>query len=272
MVRWLSPSHCNYKPHRCTDMSIQTLLALFHMRSDSYEHTECNTNPYYKFFLFVNYLNFPPLQSRRYRTDNLPQKSAFLGSIPHTFWSSYLPHSPALLNHSPPSSSEWCSPHSWSKIPLTTEMQSHVLLYSSGLSPCSRVWRLSATFCGEERTYTWDPFGGPASLVSCSLKSGVLHHLFVTLSRQLQGWKLCVCAFVHVGMHGLGDTDQELSYPVERDASLVAVWPMGSQVASGGWSRSLMWPSFMQKHTRSTQGQIRSAALYVRTVPSATEC
>mgnify|MGYP001859110867 CR=1 FL=1 len=43
-----------------------------------------------------------------------------------------------------------------------------------------------------------------------------------------------MCAFVHVGMHGLGDTDQELSYPVERDASLVAVWPMGSQVASGG--------------------------------------
>lgn len=204
MVRWLSPSHCNYKPHRCTDMSIQTLLALFQMRSDSYEHTECNTNPYYKFFLFVNYLNFPPLQSRRYRTDNLPQKSAFLGSILHTFWSSYLPHSPALLNHSPPSSSEWCSPHSWSKIPLTTEMQSHVLLYNSGLSPCSRVWRLSATFCGEERTHTWDPFGGPASLVSCSLKSGVLHHLFVTLSRQLQGWKQCVrvCACGHAWTGG----------------------------------------------------------------------
>lgn len=43
-----------------------------------------------------------------------------------------------------------------------------------------------------------------------------------------------VCVCVGVGMHGLGDTDQELSYPVEREISLVAVWPMGTQVASGG--------------------------------------
>lgn len=110
------PSLCNYKPHihrhTHTDSSCSVPYEKWLLQTHGMQHS-----PYHKFFLIVKYLNFPPLQSGRYGTDNLPQKSALLESISHTLRSSYLPHSPVLLNHA--------SLSSQSGVSLTPEVKYH---------------------------------------------------------------------------------------------------------------------------------------------------